>query len=74
MNSVNCIILKCVVKIGFNFPISSFLPGDSDQIIDENAVCKAEALCEYKIISSLLYDVQISSHMPIAVTWNSFHG
>lgn len=63
-------MLKCVVKIGFCFFLSSFLPGDSDQITDEKVFYKAEVLCEYKII--LLYVLQISSRMPIAVTWNSF--
>lgn len=28
------------------FPISSFFPGNSDQISDGKAVCKAKALCE----------------------------
>ena len=43
-------MLKCVVKIGFCFFLSSFLPGDSDQITDEKVFYKAEVLCEYKII------------------------
>lgn len=54
-------MLKCVVKIGFCFFLSSFLPGDSDQITDEKVFYKAEVLCEYKII--LLYVLQISSHL-----------
>lgn len=43
-------MLKCVVKIGLCFFLSSFLSGDSDQITDEKVFYKAEVLCEYKII------------------------
>lgn len=43
-------------RILFSYFISSFLPGNSDQKTDEEAFCKAKALCEYKIILlSLLY-------------------
>lgn len=52
-----------MVKIGYYFSISSFLPGTLDQITIEKAFCKAKALCEYRIISSsLLYNAQIYSH------------
>lgn len=57
-------MLKCMVKTRFYFPISSFLPGNSDQMTDEKAFCNAKALHEYKMISSsLIHNVQISFHM-----------
>lgn len=68
----NCIVLNCRVKIEFYFPLLSVLLGNSDQITNEEAFCKAKALCEHKIISSSsLFSAQESSHIPIAVTWHS---
>lgn len=55
-------MLKCVVKIGFCFFLSSFLPGDSDQITDEKAYYKAEVLCEYKIILLCLQNIFSYAH------------